>query len=235
MPVAPLPDLDTLDRTALKQMVVQQHSEIASHASEIERLRLMIARLQRTQFGRKSEKIQREIEQLELELEELESAKAASSQESEGSVATAEAAVTAAARRRSTRRTLPDHLPREVQVHEPEHDGCPQCGAELSKLGEDVSEMLEYVPARFKVIRHVRPKLSCTKCDAIVQVEAPSRPIARGLAGPGLLAHVLVSKYADHLPLYRQSEMYAREGVELERSTLAELGGREQPTVGTAL
>ncbi len=85
--------------------------------------------------------------------------------------------------------------------------------------------MLEYVPARFKVIRHVRPKLSCTKCDTIVQAEAPSRPIARGLAGPGLLAHVLVSKYADHLPFYRQAEIYAREGVELERSTLADWVG----------
>jgi transposase len=95
----------------------------------------------------------------------------------------------------------------------------------LSKLGEDVSEVLEYVPARFKVIRHVRPKLSCTKCDAIVQAQAPSRPIERGLAGPGLLAHVLVSKYADHLPLYRQAEIYAREGVELERSTLADWVG----------
>jgi transposase len=95
----------------------------------------------------------------------------------------------------------------------------------LSKLGEDVSEVLEYVPARFKVIRHVRPKLSCTRCDNIVQAETPSRPIARGLAGPGLLAHVLVSKYADHLPLYRQSEIYAREGVDLERSTLADWVG----------
>jgi transposase len=85
--------------------------------------------------------------------------------------------------------------------------------------------MLEYVPARFKVIRHVRPKLSCTKCDTIVQVEAPSRPIVRGLAGPGLLSHVLVSKYSDHLPLYRQAEIYAREGVELERSTLADWVG----------
>ena len=85
--------------------------------------------------------------------------------------------------------------------------------------------MLEYVPARFKVVRHVRPKLSCTKCDAIVQAQAPSRPIERGLAGPGLLAHVLVSKYADHLPLYRQAEIYAREGVELERSTLADWVG----------
>ena len=95
----------------------------------------------------------------------------------------------------------------------------------MRKLGEDVSEILEYVPARFKVIRHVRPKLSCAGCERIVQAAAPSRPIERGLAGPGLLAHVLVSKYCDHQPLYRQAEMYAREGVELERSTLADWVG----------
>ena len=99
----------------------------------------------------------------------------------------------------------------------------------MSKLGEDVSEMLEYVPASFFVVRHVRPKLSCTKCDHIVQAAAPTRPIERGVAGPGLLAHVLVSKYADHLPLYRQSEIYARHGVELERSTLADwVGGMSE-------
>jgi transposase len=99
----------------------------------------------------------------------------------------------------------------------------------LSKLGEDVSEMVEYVPASFFVVRHVRPKLSCTKCDHIVQAAAPTRPIERGVAGPGLLAHVLVSKYADHLPLYRQSEIYARYGVELERSTLADwVGGTSE-------
>jgi transposase len=95
----------------------------------------------------------------------------------------------------------------------------------LRKLGEDVSEMLEYVPASFFVVRHVRPKLSCTKCSHIVQAAAPSRPIECGVAGPGLLAHVLVSKYADHLPLYRQSEIYARQGIELERSTLADWVG----------
>ena len=122
------------------------------------------------------------------------------------------------------RRPLPEHLPREEQVHQPACD-CPECGGELKVLGEDVSEMLEYVPARFKVIRHVRPKLACASCETIVQVPAPTRPIARGLAGPGLLAHVLVSKYADHLPLYRQSEIYAREGVDLDRSTLADWVG----------
>ena len=107
----------------------------------------------------------------------------------------------------------------------PQQECCPDCGGRLRLLGEDVSEILEYVPARFKVIRQVRPKLSCSGCERIVQEPAPSRPIDRGLAGPALLAHVLVSKYADHLPLYRQSEIYEREGVELDRSTLADWVG----------
>jgi transposase len=124
---------------------------------------------------------------------------------------------------------LPEHLPRQTQKHEPKESACPDCGGKLSKLGEDVSEVLEYVPASFFVVRHVRPKFSCTKCDHIVQASAPSRPIERGVAGPGLLAHVLVSKYADHLPLYRQSEIYARQGIELGRSTLADwVGGTSQ-------
>jgi len=221
--MAPLPDLTTLDVAALRDMVLQQHEQISSHGAEIERLRMIIARLQRLQFGRKSEKIQRQLEQLELQLEDLEARTAQEQQEAEH---TRPATVSVSATARKTQRALPEHLPREVETHEPQHAGCPACGGQLRQLSEDVSEVLEYVPARFKVVRHVRPKLSCTKCDAILQAEAPSRPIERGLAGPGLLAHVLVSKYSDHLPLYRQSEIYAREGVELERSTLADWVGR---------
>jgi transposase len=107
----------------------------------------------------------------------------------------------------SRRKPLPEHLPREIHVHQPESQ-CSGCGGTFRQLGEDVSEVLEYVPARFKVIRHVRPKRVCNCCEHITQVPAPSRPIARGLAGPGLLAHVLVSKFVDPLPLYRQSEIY---------------------------
>ncbi len=110
-------------------------------------------------------------------------------------------------------------------MHEAPCD-CPACGGALRAFGEDVAEILEYVPSRFKVIRHVRPKFSCTACQQIVQAPAPGRPIARGLAGPGLLAHVLVSKYCDHLPLNRQSQIYAREGVDLDRSTLADWVGQ---------
>jgi transposase len=122
---------------------------------------------------------------------------------------------------RSPRKPLPEHLPREVVTHLPQGDCCSSCGGVLRQFGEDVSEQLEYIPESFKVICHVRPKFACSSCDRVVEAPAPSRPIERGLAGPGLLAHVLVSKYADHLPLYRQSEIYARQGVEIARSTLA--------------
>jgi transposase len=221
---ATLPGLDTLDAAALRTLILSQHEQIllqreqlASREAEIERLKLLIAKLRRMQFGRRSEKLDRQIEQLELQLDELETAQAekASDSPTPGVVASG----------RPARRPLPAHLPREVRKILPKEAACPDCGGALKPLGEDVSEMLEYVPARFRVIRQVRPKLACSRCDKIVQAEAPSRPIVRGLAGPGLLAHVLVSKYCDHLPLYRQEEIYAREGVELERATLADWVG----------
>jgi transposase len=216
-----LPDLNTLDADALRAMIVAQHEQLLSHRSEIEHLTLLIAKLQRMQFGRRSEKVERQIEQLELKLEELEANRA----ESASVIEPPATASTPAPAARPARRPLPEHLPRQIETHTPAEQACPQCGGTLAKLGEDVSEMLEYVPAIFKVIRHVRPKLSCTGCDAIVQAPAPSRPIERGLAGPGLLAHVLTSKYCDHLPLHRQNAIYAREGVDLEDSTLADWVG----------
>jgi transposase len=226
-----LPDLSTLDREALQGLLIAEHEErIATHErllsreSEIEHLKLLIAKLRRIQFGRRSEKVQRQIEQLELRLEDLEARKAEPTRQAESQLpATAAANLLIAAK--PARRPLPEHLPRETQTYEPKERVCPDCGGRMRRLGEDVSEMLEYVPARFKVIRQVRPKLSCTGCERIVQAPAPTRPIERGLAGPGLLAHVLVSKYADHLPLYRQAEIYARENVDLERSTLADWVG----------
>jgi transposase len=222
MSAVALPDLNALPADALRALILAQHEQLISRDREIEHLKLLLAKLHRMQFGRKSEKLERQIEQLELRLEELESKR--SEQEPN---APAPAPVTASSTpiTKPTRRALPDHLARQTRRHEPKETVCPECQGELRKLGEDVSEMLEYVPASFVVIRHVRPKLSCTKCDCIVQAEAPSRPIARGLAGPGLLAHVLVSKYCDHLPLHRQSEIYARQDVELERSTLADWVG----------
>ena len=154
MAVGPLPDLTTLDAATLREMVLQQYQQISSHGAEIERLRLIIARLQRLQFGRKSEKIQRQLDQLELQLEDLEAC-TAEEQQAEQMRPDAVSTKTAASKRR---RALPEHLPRQVQTHAPQQDDCPACGGLLSKLDEDVSEVLEYVPARFKVIRHVRPK-----------------------------------------------------------------------------
>jgi transposase len=224
----PLPDLNTLDADALRAMIVAQHEQLQAHVEqllsrdhEIQHLKLLIAKLQRMQFGRRSEKVERQIEQLELKLEELEANRA----ECAPAVEQPTVASTPAVVSKPARRPLPEHLPRQIETHTPAEQACPQCGGTLARLGEDVSEMLEYVPASFKVIRIVRPKLSCTGCDAIVQAPAPSRPIERGIAGPGLLAHVLTAKYCDHLPLHRQNAIYAREGVDLEDSTLADWVG----------
>ncbi|WP_395400532.1 IS66 family transposase [Pseudoduganella sp. UC29_106] len=207
------------DIEALKAMllasearVAHLNAELSTRTAEIEHLKLVLAKLKRMQFGRSSEKLDQQIEQLELQLEDL---------EAEEAVAEARATMEVAPRKKAERKPLPPHLPRDERVLRPANESCPDCGGKLKHLGEDVSEQLEYVPASFRVIRHVRPKLACTCCDAIVQAPAASRPIARGLPGPGLLAHVLVAKFADHLPLYRQSTIYAREGVELERSLLA--------------
>jgi transposase len=221
-----LPNLDALDFTALKALIVAQHEQLlskdeqlSSRDEEIERLKLLIAKLRRTQFGRKSEKLDRQIEQLELRLDELEASRAQQLAASTSTPMVVNPAV------KRARQPLPAHLPRETRKVLPKQEACPDCGGKLKPLGEDVSEMLEWVTEHFKVIRQVRPKLACACCDKIVQAEAASQPIARGMAGPGLLAHVLVSKYCDHLPLNRQSEIYARDGVELDRSTMAEWVG----------
>jgi transposase len=206
------------ERDDLPEDVEKLKELVRSAHSEIDHLKLIIAKLQRLQFGPRSEKIDREIEQLELRLEEL-----------QVSTKVAPAAKPAAEEKtQPVRRALPEHLPREQRVHEPACN-CPECGAVMRRIGEDVSEVLDYVPGRFTVIRHVRPKHACPGCQRIVQVEAPSRPIARSFAGPGLLAHILTGKYSDHLPLYRQAQIYAREGMKLDRSTMAEwVGGCTQ-------
>jgi transposase len=196
-------------------------------ALEIEKLKLQIAKLRRMQFGRSSERITRQIEQLELRLEELESGEAEAAAKAEAD--TAEPVAPIRERAKPKRKPLPDHLPRQEVVHQPADDGactCPDCGKGMARLGEDITEVLDYVPGHFQVIRHVRPKYACTACDAISQAPAPAMPTPRGLATPAMLAHVLVSKYCDHLPLYRQSEIYAREGLELDRSTLGDWVGQ---------
>lgn len=219
---ADLPD----DVATLQALLIAARAQSAAHLLMIEKLKAQLAKLRRMQFGPSSEKLDAAILQLELALEDVEEGTAART--------VLERAVMPAApdaRQHPVRRPLPDHLPREEVTHWPvgiaSGDlgcGCLACGGQLRRLGQDETEVLERVTL-FKVVRHIRPKIVCRQCEAIVQAPMPSLPIERGRPGPGLLAHVLVAKYADHLPLYRQSEIYAREGVELDRSTLADWVG----------
>ena len=186
--------------------------------AEIARLKFQLARYRRAEFGRSSEKLTRETEQFELELETLETDQA--ERLTTASPEVAAAVETAAEPQKPARRPLPEHLPREDLRHSAPCS-CPSCGGALRKIGDEVSETLDYVPGRFKVIRHIRAKLSCRACDTVVAAPAPDHAIARGRAGAGLLAHIVVSKYDDHLPLYRQAEIFARDGVSLETSTLS--------------
>lgn len=206
----------SLDAASLPADVDLLRAMLVAADAELDQLRMLVAKLRRMAFGRSSERLTREADQLELGLEEAEAEAAAN-------VPPAVARARDAAR--PHRQPLPDHLPREDVVHEGPCV-CPDCGGALRRMGEDVTEQLDYVPASFRVIRHVRPRLSCRSCERIVQAPVPSMPIDRGRPSARLLAHVLVSKYADHLPLYRQSGIYARDGVDLARSTLADWVGR---------
>lgn len=220
----------------------QQAAELERQAAELqaarnglqeqvlrnEQLKARLARLLRERFGASSEKLRGSIEQLELILEDLEAQIAATAPAEPEPPE--QPAKPEKARKKPARKPLPDNLPREVVQH-PAPCACPQCGGALRPLGEDVTEVLEYVPGSFHVVRHVRPKLSCNACECIAQAPAPELPIHRGLAGPGLLAHVLAAKYCDHLPLYRQAEIYARDGIDLDRSTLADWVGQTSALV----
>jgi len=209
-----------------ERAIAVRDAELYAKTIQIEHLKAQLAVLRRARFGRSSEKLDREIEQLELVLGDLEEGLAESTARAEqmkSEPATARAKPTD--RKPGGRKPLPAHLPRERVVHEPA-PACTCCGGTvLRRIGDDVTELLEYVPSSFKVIEHVRPKLSCRACETIVQAPLPSLPIERGRPGPGLLAHVIIAKYADALPLHRQSVIYAREGVDLDRSTLADWVG----------
>jgi transposase len=224
----PLPD----DVETLKAMLLaerQAHrAEVRDQALLIEKLEHQIARLRHERFGQSSER-RALLDQLELQLFELKEDQA----QAEAAIQVDEPstqAVQAFTRRKPARRPLPEHLPRERVLH-PAPSACPCCGGTLHKLGEDVTETLELVPRRWKVIQHVREKFSCRSCEKITQPPAPSHPIARGRAGPGLLAHVLFGKYGLHLPLTRQSATYAREGVPLDVSTMADWVGASAATL----
>ena len=209
-----LPD----DVDALKRIIGEMARDAVAARAEIEKLRFQLARFKRAQYGQSSEKVERTVAQLELAIETLEEDNA---QRIAAIPAVAEAiAAVAEQNAKPARRPLPEHLPREEIVH-PGACACLHCGGALRKIGADVTETLDYVPGRFKVIRYIREALACRACETVVQAPAPYHPISRGRAGAGLLAHIIVSKFDDHLPLYRQAEIYARDGVDLETSTLS--------------
>ena len=213
-----LPHDTALLHRLVSEMAAQMEADrqqLAAAQAEIETLHLLIKKFQRAQFGRRSERL--DDDQLALGLEDL-----------DADVARVEARLPFAAKVPEgdtvpprDRQALPDHLPREEIKHDIEGDGCPACGGPLHRIGETVSEMLDWVPAQFRVLRIRRPKHGCRACGTIHQAPAPERLIAKGMATPGLVAQVLVSKYCDHTPLYRQAQIYARHGIEIDRSTLA--------------
>lgn len=212
----PLPD----DPEALKAMLL---AERAAHAAETERLKQIIKELQRHRFGRRAEGLP--IDQLELALEEVQQGEA--EDEAAAEAGDPERRKAKAAQRRSNRGSLPAHLPRVEQVVDIEDRTCPCCAGELHRIGEDVAERLDVIPAQFRVLVVRRPKYACRACrEVVVQAPAPARLIEGGLPTEALVAHVVVGKYADHQPLYRQAQIYSRQGVDLDRSTLADWTGR---------
>jgi transposase len=209
-----LPDGEDALRTAL----IEARTKLAGAQALIEQLQLTIAKMKREQFGPRSERSQRLLDQLELQLEEL----AATAGEDEVKTEQARVPIAGFTRRPARRRNFPAHLPRQRIVY-PAPTACPCCGGtKLSKIGEDVTETLDVEPRRWFVTEHVREKFSCRACETIAQPPAPFHVIARGYAGPSLLAMILVAKYANHQPLNRQSEQYDREGIELPLATMAD-------------
>src|SRR6266852_4631004 len=210
-------------------LILRQREELAAAAARasgaealIAHMKLVIAKLRREQYGQSSERGRKVLDQLELQLEELEA------ETSENAVTAEDKAagvvVKSFARQRPVRAPLPAHLPRE-RVVIPAPCACPVCGGRLAKLGEDITETLEIVPRQWKVIQTVREKFTCRSCEKITQPPAPFHAIARARAGASLLAMILYAKFGQHQPLNRQSDVYAREGVELDVSTLADWVG----------
>jgi transposase len=225
--LAALPD----DTETLKAALLAARAEVAAARAQrsddqalIAHLKLQIEKLNRDRYGPRSERTARLLDQLELQLEELE----ASATEDEFAAEMAAAKTTSVAaftRKRPSRKPFPEHLPRE-RVIVPGPTSCACCGGtRLSKLGEDVTETLEVIPRQWKVIQHVREKFSCRDCETIAQAPAPFHVIPRGWAGPSLLAMILFEKFGQHQPLNRQAERYAKEGVPLSLSTLADQVG----------
>jgi transposase len=213
----PLPE----DKDALRSALLETRAKLVGAEAMIVHLQLVIAKMRREKFGPRSERSQRILDQLELQLEEL----AAAAGEDFAKAAPQSVEVKGFTRSKATRRNIPADLPRRRVVH-PAPTSCPCCGgSNLSKIGEDVTETLDVIPRQWFVTEHVREKFSCRSCETISQPPAPFHAIARGFVGPSLLAMMLVEKYANHQPLNRQSEQYAREGIELSVSTMADQVG----------
>src|SRR3954451_7761599 len=224
-------DVTTLQAMLRAERAARLAAEAEAQAGTllIEKLKLTIKKLRHEQFGQSSERGAL-LDQLELQLADLEE-NAAQAETASHLAAAEKITVPSFERRKPARRPLPAHLPRERIVY-PVPATCPCCGdSRLRKIGEDVTETLELIPRQWKVVQHVREKLVCRACEAITQPPAPSHPIARGRAGPKLLAHVLFAKYGLHLPLNRQSDVYQREGIELDVSTLADWVGASAATL----
>src|SRR5271154_4594832 len=207
-----------------KAEAANAQADLSSSEVLIAHLKLAIEKLRRELYGTRSERTARLLDQMELQLEDLEAAATEDELAAEKAAGRTQT-VKSFERRRPARKPFPDHLPRErVVIAAPE--SCPCCGsAKLSRLGEDITETLEVIPRRWKVIQTVREKFSCRSCETITQPPAPFHPIARGRAGAGLLAMILNGKFGNHLPLNRQSENFAREGIDLDVSTLADWVG----------
>ena len=229
----PTPEPETIE--SLRAALAEMRARAVGAEMMVEHLRLEIAKLRREQYGQRSERSRHLLNQLELQFEELESS--LTEDEALAAVAAAaakakqaESAVKSFTRKRPVRGPLPAHLPRERNVL-PSPCACPSCGGKLSKVGEDITETLEVIPRRYKVIQTVREKFSCRTCEKISQEPAPFHPIMRGRAGPSLLAMVLYAKYGNHQPLNRQSEGFGREGLDLSVSTLADWVGATTATL----
>jgi len=208
---------------AAESELAQARAVVSTSEAMIKHLRLEIAKLRREQYGHSSERRARLIDQMELQLEELEAA--ATEDELAAETAAQSAPVAGFQRRRPVRKPFPEHLPRErVVIQAPSSCAC--CGSDrIVKMGEDVTETLEVIPRRWKVIQTVREKFTCRHCETISQPPAPFHATPRGWAGPNLLATILFEKFGQHQPLNRQAERYAREGVDLSLSTLADQVG----------
>jgi transposase len=237
--VMSLDDSLPTDLASAHALIIVQRAALRASESEaqyrallIEKLKYTIRKLRHERFGQASERGAL-LDQLEFQLADLEedAAQAEAARLAAAAVTSEKVTVPSFERRKPARRPLPEQLPRERIVY-PASATCPCCGSEtLRKIGEDVTETLELIPRQWKVIQHVREKFSCRACESITQAPAPSHPIARGRAGPKLLAHVLFAKYGLHLPLNRQSDVYAREGIDLDVSTLADWVGAAAATL----